>query len=101
MSKTAEVGRAKRKIEKEKRARRQDTLLEVRKLQGFKARLYDSAASIEVLLRCKGVEAVIVDVPEDFNQEFARSLYNGDLSSFTIEQLSSNRYKLSRKEIEL
>lgn len=99
MSRISEVLKNKNRVEKIRRNRRRDEMTLLKQESSFKVRLYDELKKIDILFEKDEVEAVIIEVPNEFIAKFGAAIYSEDLAEYTIKQVDgyANRFLIERK----
>ena len=99
MSRISEVLKNKNRVEKIRRNRRRDEMTLLKQESSFKVRLYDELKKIDILFEKDEVEAVIIEVPNEFIAKFGAAIYSEDLAEYTIKQVDgyANRFSIERK----
>lgn len=87
MSRTGDVIKNKNKVEKSRKIRRKNEMLNLRNRSAFKAKLHDELKHVEVILQCADVDAVVITVPDKFSYQFGAAIYAEDLAGYDIEQV--------------
>lgn len=101
MSRTSEVIKNKNKVEKARKARRQNEIINLKTKSAFKARLYDELRHLEIVLQDNDIDAVVITVPDKALSMFTTAIYSEDLAGYNIEQVEdqSNKFYIRRKFI--
>lgn len=99
MSEIMYVLKHKNLYEKEERKRRQQELEELREDGMFRVALNKDIEVLRALFSDPEVEVITVNIPEDLLSKFLSAIYFEEMSEFKIKQVSADKYRFSRKEI--
>ena len=87
MSRISEVIKAKNKVEKSHKARRDEELSKLRGDAAYKAALSDSFRHLDVLLNSSEIGGIIIKVPTEQIAKFSENIYSEELSGYEISQI--------------
>lgn len=101
MSRISDVLKNKNKVERLRKARRKSEITSLKDRSAFKAKLYDELQHVEIILSDANVDAVRIEVPEKYMNQFSTSIYTEDLAGYDVIQVDGkpNQFFIRRKFI--
>lgn len=101
MSEIGYILKNKNKYAKEEKERRSRNELELREEGLFRVDLRQLLETIKNIFLDSDIDSLTVSIHDKFINKFTTALYSEEFSEFDWEQIDSNVYKLSLKEIQI